>query len=83
MGSKGLGHVLISTSYNISFPTLLNLMALDESKSRPLPELGEEVDEVGEIRLASRGVDNGLDGDAEERQCGEEDEHPEDELKHM
>lgn len=48
----------------------------------PLPGLGEEVEEVGEVCLASRGADDGLDGNTEKRQCEEEDEHPENEMQH-
>ena len=48
---------------------------------RPQPGLGEEVEEVGEVCLAGGRVDNGLDRDAEERQCEDEDEEPEDEFQ--
>ena len=47
-----------------------------------MPELGEEADDVIEVRLTGRGVDDGLERDAEKRQCEDEDEHPEDEPEH-
>jgi len=47
-----------------------------------MPGLEEKVVSVGEVFLSGRGVDDGLERDAEERQREEEDEDPECEMKH-
>ncbi len=45
------------------------------------PTLREEIDEVPKVLLTSRRTNNGLDGDAEERQREEENEDPEEGLE--
>ena len=41
----------------------------------------EEVEKIGEVGLTGGRVDNGLDGNAEERQREDEDKYPENELQ--
>ena len=50
--------------------------------NKPLPALGEETADVREVFLASRGVNDGLNRDAEEREGEDEDKSPEYGLQH-
>ena len=60
---------------------LLRLEVLDLSND-PLPYLGEEVEKVGEVRLAGGRVDNCLKWDAEEGEAEYKNKDPKDEIQH-
>ena len=49
---------------------------------RPLPDLRKEVNDVIEIRLTCRGINDGLKRDTEKGKGKKENEEPEDESKH-
>lgn len=47
-----------------------------------MPRLEKKIREVGHISLTGGRINDGLDGDTEIGQSEDEDEHPEDEVKH-
>lgn len=49
-----------------------------KDRGEPLPELGEDTVDIREIGLPRRGRDNRLYRNAEERQCKDKDDGPED-----
>ena len=59
------------------------LQPLMYEREKPLPRLREKLEDVGEICLARRRLNNFFYGDAEIRKGEHEDEYPEDEAQHV